>query len=79
MKALLNVFFDCNGMVHHEFLPLGRTVNKEYYLEVMRQLDEAIRQKHAELWKIQSWILHHYNAPAHASMLVREILVKNKK
>ena len=26
------------GMVHHEFLPQGRTVNKEYYLEVMRSI-----------------------------------------
>ena len=34
-KVLLTVFFDCNDMVHHEFLPQGRTVNKEYYLEVI--------------------------------------------
>ena len=27
----------------------GRTVNKEYYLEVMRRLREAIRQKRTEL------------------------------
>ncbi|KAA1414165.1 hypothetical protein F0U44_22385, partial [Nocardioides humilatus] len=78
MKVLLTVFFDCNGVVHHEFLPQGRTVNKEYYLEVMRRLREAIRQKRTELWKKQSWILHHDNAPAHTSMLVREFLAKNK-
>lgn len=78
VKVLLTVFFDCNGVVHHEFLPQGRTVNKEYYLEVMRRLREAIRQKRTELWKKQSWILHHDNAPAHTSMLVREFLAKNK-
>ena len=78
MKVLLTVFFDCNGLVHHEFLPQGRTVNKEYYLEVMRRLPEAIRQKRIELWKNQSWILHDDNAPAHTSMLVREFLAKNK-
>ena len=32
VKVLLTVFFDFGGMVHHEFLPQGRTVNKEYYL-----------------------------------------------
>ncbi|XP_011874818.1 PREDICTED: putative uncharacterized protein FLJ37770 [Vollenhovia emeryi] len=37
VKVLLTVFFDCRGVVHHEFLPQGRTVNKEYYLQVMRQ------------------------------------------
>ncbi|UYV74080.1 hypothetical protein LAZ67_11002046 [Cordylochernes scorpioides] len=30
VKVLLTVFFDCRGVVHHEFLPQGRTVNKEY-------------------------------------------------
>ena len=43
LKVLLTVFFDCNGVVHHEFLTQGRTINKEYYLDVMRQLREAIR------------------------------------
>ena len=33
--------FDCNGVVHHEFLSHGGTVNKEYYQEVMRRLREA--------------------------------------
>ena len=78
MEVLITVFFDCNAVVHHEFLPQGRTVNKEYYLEVMHRLREAIRQKRTELWKNQSWILHHDNTPAHTSMLVREFLAKNK-
>ena len=43
VKVLLTVFFDYNGVVHHELLPQGRTVNKEYYLEVLRQLGEVIR------------------------------------
>ena len=43
LKVLLTAFFDCNGVVHHEFLTQGRTINKEYYLDVMRQLREAIR------------------------------------
>ena len=42
VKFLLTVFFDFKGVVHHEFLPQGRTVNKEYYLEVMRRLREVI-------------------------------------
>ena len=66
------------GVVYHEFLPQDRMVNKEYYLEVMCQLRKAIRQKCTELWKNQSWILHHDNASAHTSILVREFLNKNK-
>lgn len=70
VKVLLTVFFDCRGVVHHEFLPQGRTVNKEYYLQVMRNLREAIRQKRPDLWKND-------NASAHTSLLVREFLAKN--
>ena len=29
VKVLLNVSFDCNAVVHPEFLPQARTVNKE--------------------------------------------------
>ncbi|UYV83800.1 hypothetical protein LAZ67_X000166 [Cordylochernes scorpioides] len=65
------------GVVHHEFLPQGRTVNKEYYLQVMRNLREAIRQKRPDLWKNKNWLLHHDNAPAHTSLLVRDFLAKN--
>ena len=42
VKVLLTV-------VHHEFLPQGGTVNKEYYLEVMARLCKAIHQKRTEL------------------------------
>ena len=78
MKALLTVFLDSNGVVHHEFLPQGHMVNKEHYLEVKRRLHEAIHQQRTELWKNQSWILYHDNALALATMLVREFLAKNK-
>ncbi|UYV68865.1 hypothetical protein LAZ67_6001340 [Cordylochernes scorpioides] len=77
VKVLLTVFFDCRGVMHHEFLPQGRTVNKEYYLQVMRNLREAIRQKRPDLWKNKNWLLHHNNAPAHTSLLVRDFLAKN--
>ncbi|UYV78041.1 hypothetical protein LAZ67_15003295 [Cordylochernes scorpioides] len=77
VKVLLTVFFDCRGVVYHEFLPQGRTVNKEYYLQVMRNLRQAIRQKRPDLWKNKNWLLHHDNAPAHTSLLVRDFLAKN--
>ncbi|UYV75886.1 hypothetical protein LAZ67_13001676 [Cordylochernes scorpioides] len=77
VKVLLTVFSDCRGVVHHEFFPQGRAVNKEYYLQVMRNLREAIRQKRPDLWKNKNWLLHHDNAPAHTSLLVRDLLAKN--
>ncbi|UYV68230.1 SRM [Cordylochernes scorpioides] len=59
VKVLLTVFFDCRGVVHHEFLP------------------QAFRQKRPDLWKNKNWLLHHDNAPAHTSLLVRDLLAKN--
>ena len=44
----------------------------------MRRLREAIYQKRTELWKNQSWILHHDNVPDHTLRLVHEFLAKNK-
>ena len=77
VKVLLTVFFDCRGVVHHEFLPQSRIVNKKYYLQVMRNLREAIPQKRPDLWKNENWHLHHDNAPAHTALLVRKFLAKN--
>ena len=34
----------------------GGAVNKEYYLQVMRDLREEIRQKHPNLWKNKNWL-----------------------
>ena len=51
-------------------------VNKEYYLQIMRNLREAIRQKRQDLRKNKNWLLDHDNAPAYTSLLVRELLVK---
>ena len=77
VKVLLTVFFDYRGVVYQKFLPYGRTVNKEYYLEVMRHLRGGIRRKRPELWKNNSKLLHHDNAPAHSSLLMRAFLAKN--
>ena len=54
-----------------------RSIRNIYYLQVMRNLREAIRQKRPDLWKNKNRLLHHDNAPAHTSLLVRECLAKN--
>lgn len=74
---MLTVFFDYRGVVHYEFLPPGQTVNKEYYLGVMRRLREAIRLKRPELWANNSWFLHHDNAPCHTAFVLCDFFAKN--
>ncbi|UYV84749.1 hypothetical protein LAZ67_X003306 [Cordylochernes scorpioides] len=51
VKTLLVTFFDINGLVHHEFIPFGRTINQEVYLGIMRRLREAVRLKRPESCK----------------------------
>lgn len=43
IKVLLTVFFNYNGLVHHEFLAKGRAGNEKYYKEIRQCLREAIR------------------------------------
>ena len=69
-------FFDWKGIVHHEFVPRGETVNKEFYLKVMKRLREAVRRERPEVRTNKTWMLHHDNAPAHASLFILECLAK---
>jgi len=35
-----------------------------------------VRRKRSEAWTDNTWMLHHDNVPAHASLLIREFLTK---
>jgi len=71
-------FFDHEGVVHHEYAPPGQTITKDYYIEVLRQLRDAVRGKRQQLWARGDWHLHHDNAPGHSSSLVQTFLVKHR-
>ena len=77
VKVMLTVFFDCRGVVHHEYSPPNQTINKEYYREVLRRLRDAVRRKRPDLWRARTWQLHQANAPAHSSQLVQTFLAEH--
>jgi len=77
-KVLFDVFFDWKIIVHHEFVPRGQMENKQLYQELLACLRDAVRGKRPELWENQTWMLHHDNAPAHASLLIRSYLAKHQ-
>jgi len=62
--------------VHKEFVPPGQTGNGNFYCEVLRRPRENVRRKRPEMWMNGDWLLHHDNAPAHISLVVREFLTK---
>ena len=70
-KGHVTGVFDSEGIIHHEYAPNGQTINKEFYLEVLRRLLASVRRKRPE-----KWTLHHDNAPAHTSHLVQQFLAK---
>jgi len=54
-----------------EALEIPRTITKEYYIEVLRQMRDAVRRKWLQLWASGDWQLHHDNAPAHSTALMQ--------
>jgi len=77
IKTILIAFFDIDGLVHHEFVPTGQTVNKEFYKTVLQRLRDAVHRHRPEKWSSGNWILHHDNAPAHRAVTTNEFLVKH--
>ena len=77
IKVLFVVFFDWKDIVRHEFLPRDQMVNKQLYQDVLARLRDVVRRKRPELWENQTWMLHHDNEPAHASLLIRSYLAKH--
>jgi len=78
IKAMLVVLYDWKGIVHHEFVPCGQMVNKQFYQEVLARLRDAVRRKRLELWENQTCILHHDNVPAHLSLVIGSYLAKHQ-
>lgn len=69
-KAMIIPFFDSQGIIHIEWVPQGQTVNKEYYLNVLKRFREKMRWKRPQQWRSGQWWFHQDNAPCHKSTLV---------
>jgi hypothetical protein len=67
--------FNITGIIHFEFVPQVQTVDQIYYVEIMKQLDEAVSRKKPELWP-NDWILHRANATAHEALSVKQFLAQ---
>lgn len=78
IKVMLTAFFDQKGLVHHEFVPEGQTVNQHFYQQVLNRLHDRVRRSRRALWRDKSWLLHHDNAPAHTALSVRQFLANKQ-
>ena len=74
-NVMLISFFDIDGVVHHEFVPPGRTVNDHFYVQVLKRLRDAVRRKRRGKWQ-GGWFLNHGHAPSHTSLVVQKFLAQ---
>ena len=72
-----NSCFEARGIVHHEFVPQGQTVNQEVYISVLRCMREALRRRRPDLWASGEWTLLHDNVRPHTALSVSRFLTKN--
>jgi hypothetical protein len=72
-----DIFFNGKGVVHHEFVPRGQTINGEFFLEVMKRRREA-KQRKRLVERRNTSMQHHYNAPTYTSFLAPEFLAKHR-
>ena len=68
--------FDSTGMIYMHWVPTGQTVNKEYYVEVLREYSKRFRRKRPALFKSGQWYFHQDNAPVYNSIFVTDYLTK---
>ena len=69
-------FFYSTGIIYMPWVPTGQTVNKEYYVEVLREFSKRFHRKRPALFKSGQWHFHQDNAPVHNSLLVTDYLTK---
>ena len=63
-------------MIYMHWVPTGQTVNKVYYIEVLREFRKRFRRKRPALFKSGQWHFQQDNAPVHNSIVVTNYLTK---
>ena len=75
-KPLMILFFHSSGRIYMHWVPTGQTVNKESYVEVLREFRKRFLGKRPALFKSGQLHFHQDNAPVHNSILVTDYLTK---
>ncbi|XP_035228355.1 histone-lysine N-methyltransferase SETMAR-like [Stegodyphus dumicola] len=77
IKVMLITFFNCDGLIHHEFLPPNMTINGQFYTEVLDRLRNRILRVGPHFQQNVSWLLVHDNAGPHIALPVRRFLAQH--
>ena len=66
-KVLFSVFWDMLGILFIDYLEKGRTMNSEYYIALLVDLNEEINKKQPQMKK-EKVLFHHDSTPCHKSI-----------
>ena len=78
LKVMHMIFFDMNGVILRWPVPIGTTINAQYYKKVLQdKLRPAIRKKRPGLLE-PGILFHHDNAPVHTARAVTDVLAGYK-
>lgn len=73
-KVMLCVWWDWRGVVYHELLQSGQTIDSTLYCQQLTRLHHAIKEKRPELANRKGVVFHHDNARPHTSWATRQKL-----
>ena len=74
VKVMLTCFLRHSAS---RYAPEGQTINREYCLEILHHLRDAVRRKLPDMWTGKNWRLHNDNAPAHSAHVIKGFLAEN--
>jgi histone-lysine N-methyltransferase SETMAR len=72
---IIITLFDIKGIIHFEYILQGKTVNRTYFMIILKWLCEAVCRRRPEL-RPSDWILYHDNTPAHKVLYVKQFLAQ---
>ena len=75
-QLLIKLFFDSTGIIYMHWVPTEQTVNKKYYVKVLREFSKRFHRKRPALFKSGQLQFHQDSAPVHNSILVTDYLTK---
>ena len=72
-KVLASIFWYQDGILLIDYLPKGQTISTEYYLSLLVQFKDILKEKRR--WNVTKVVLFlHNNAPAHRALATQQKL-----
>lgn len=67
-KVMATVFWDSRGIIHVDYLEKGKTINGEYYANLLDRFNDAVKEKRPHLAK-KKILFHQDNARVHTCVI----------